>query len=178
MGKVGKQLCKGCFKDRPSQLGERESVSTRRRTKRPDSSPALQQDGCVTLRQLLLSLQKSAFEHLSKTRTTASLDSTLLLYQRTASVNGFQPFSPPNTPFMMSASFPLLSWVGTRLSHDIYLSEVSDDHMELIQLEGKARKEKKGILSCDWQTRALYTSKFCGASYHSPKCTITAFADL
>lgn len=146
--------------------------------KDPDSSLALQQDGCVTLRELLLSFQKSVFEHLTKTGTTASLNSTLLLYQRTASVDGFQPFSQPNTPLRMSASFPLLSWVDTRLSHDIYRSEVSNDHMELIQLEGKARKEKKGILSSDWQTGAPYTSNFCDASCHSPKCTITAFADL
>ena len=122
--------------------------------KDPDSNPALQQDGCVTLCKLLLSFQKSVFEYLSKTGMTASLNLTLLLYnQRSDSVDGFQPFSPPNTPFIMSTSFPLLSWIRARLSNDIYRSEVSDDHMELIQLEGKAKKkQKKGILSCDWQT--------------------------
>lgn len=79
----------------------------------------------------------------------------------------------------MSTSFPLLSWICARLSHDIYRSEVSDDHVELIQLEGKAKKkQKKGILSCDWQTQALYTFHFCDASYHSPKSTISTFADL
>ena len=80
--------------------------------KDPDSNPALQQDGCVTLCKLLLSFQKSVFEHLSKTGMTASLNLTLLLYnQRSDSVDGFQPFSPPNTPFIMSTSFPLLSWI-------------------------------------------------------------------
>lgn len=109
--------------------------------KDPDSNPALQQDGCVTLCKRLLPSQKSVFEHLSTTGMTASLNLTLLLYnQRNGSADGFQSSSPPNTPFIMSASFPLLSWICTRLSHEIYRSEVSDDHMELTQLEGKAKK--------------------------------------
>ena len=48
----------------------------------------------------------------------------------------------------MSTSFPLLSWICARLSHDIYRSEVSDDHVELIQLEGKAKKKSKKRASC------------------------------
>lgn len=167
MGKAGKQLCNG-FKDRPSQLGEWESVSAGRRTKRPGLQPSPAAGWLCDLTRapsFIPEISTGApiqvrHDRLTQRDSPAGPEDG----QRTASVDGFQPFSPPNTPFRASASFPLLSQVGTRLSRYIYRSEVSDDHVELIQLEGKARKEKKGILSCDWRTRALYTSNFCDAS--------------
>ena len=55
---MGREVGKAVLKDRPSLLGEWEFISNDGEQKDLDSNPALQKDGCVTLRKLFLSFQK------------------------------------------------------------------------------------------------------------------------